>query len=157
MINITVSVIIHLSNLIKMVASQPHYTYTNGCLFLLHFEFTLPTLHSMLSFGDDIFHTVSIPRIYLLFSSNSLFVGFYIETNQSVLWKYDPMSSYEACSMNLYYFFCRFGAMILSFIIVSFSNLGVAWKLIGNALPISARVGKVNLAVNLGYIAGLMP
>ena len=35
--------------------------------------------------------------------------------------------------------------------------LGVARKLIGNALPISARVGKVNLAVNLGYIAGLMP
>ena len=35
--------------------------------------------------------------------------------------------------------------------------LGVARKLIGNALPIFARVGKVNLAVNLGYIAGLCP
>ena len=34
---------------------------------------------------------------------------------------------------------------------------GVARKLLGNALPISARVGKVDLAVNLGYIARLIP
>ena len=33
----------------------------------------------------------------------------------------------------------------------------MAQKLIGNALSISARVGKVDLAVNLGYIEGLMP
>ena len=33
---------------------------------------------------------------------------------------------------------------------------GVARKLFGNALPISARVGKVDLAGNLGYIAGLI-
>ena len=39
----------------------------------------------------------------------------------------------------------------------SLEHLGVARKLIGNALPISARVGEVDLAVNLGYIAWLMP
>ena len=30
--------------------------------------------------------------------------------------------------------------------------LGTARKLIGNALPISARVGKVKLAMNLGHV-----
>ena len=34
--------------------------------------------------------------------------------------------------------------------------LGVVQKLIGNTLPISVRVSKVDLVVNLGYIAGLM-
>ena len=35
--------------------------------------------------------------------------------------------------------------------------LGTAQKLIGNALPISAIVGKVKLAMNLGRIVDLMP
>ena len=35
--------------------------------------------------------------------------------------------------------------------------LGAAHKLIGNALPISAIVGKVKLAMNLGHIVDLMP
>ena len=47
--------------------------------------------------------------------------------------------------------------LFLAYIHARWESLGVARKLIGNALPISARVGKVDLAVNLGYIARSMP